>query len=276
MCDVQHQLRDYWSDVVADHPLPSTEELIDGAGADGVAHRTGAPVSDNGTTPAVGDDREILVAVERQPDSKEHIMSTRRWMLIGAAAAVILIVVIAAMIVRDDDPSQTGIVDTPDPTVETTAAPASSTTEAPVPETMEVSFYLLDSRIPPDQFTCLSAPSNFDVEFIDEAGESTVASAVTERFFAPSIEDPPINTTCTDVVAAADGQPAILFSAVIEAPAADTYQSISVNYVFGDVFEVFFEDVTRAEAEAGLYLEYGDDVTRVIGPEDIEALQLAE
>jgi hypothetical protein len=290
MRDVKRQLSDYWSEVTADHRLPGAAELIDRAEAGGAALVTALPgtrISDNGTTPPVDSVDEILVDLDRRPDPGGKTMTRQRWLIIGAAAAIVLIVGIVALAMQGDDSSDTDTVDEPDPAPETTVAPTTTapptTTESaapPEPETTEVSLFLLDSAIPPEQFTCLSAPSNFEVDFVDEAGESTVVRAVTEAWFAPSIEDPPINTTCTDVAASFDGQPAILFSAVLDAPASDVYQSIAVKYVFSEEFATFFEDVPLAEAQAGLYLEFSDEADleepRVLTAEDIEALQLAE
>ena len=107
------------------------------------------------------------------------------------------------------------------------------------------------------------------------AALGTTVLAVNETYFAPSIEDPDINMTCTDVPVAADGQPAILLTAVLDVPAAETYESIGIKYLFED-FETFFEDVTAEEAEAGLFVEFSDEGTRVIGPDGTDALQLTE
>ena len=204
MRDVESQLRDYWSGLIADHPVPSAAALIDPEDVvDAKSSPVGAgePISANGTMPVVGQDSEILVDLDQRPETKDNTMSTKQWLLIGAAAALVLIAGIVAISVQDDDQgldtvatpeSPTTVVPTPTPTP--TSAPPTTVvpTTTPAPEVLDVAAQIRayfdarnsalaapvpdpDESLQFDQFAEGEALSNLneDVQGFYEAGRAT-------------------------------------------------------------------------------------------------------
>ena len=160
-------------------------------------------------------------------------------------AIAVLVVLAGAACSGDSSDDAAAETTVPPPTTETTLPPPSGTIEVP--------FYVIDPSIPSD-LTCGEAIPGFNVSFVDESGESTVVEARSED---DSLTDEAVNTTCTTVVV--DGEPALSYAAVLDVPAAETYESIALRYPFADgqgsdVDNPVFEMVTRAEAEAGLYV----------------------
>lgn len=136
MRSVETQLRDYFSQLVADHPVPNAAALIDlerTAGAESSPGRAGAPVSANGTTPIVQGDSGILVDLVQQPEPKEHTMSPKQWILVGVAAALVVIVGIVAVNAPSDDEGRLDSVDSPEQSAD--AAPVETTSPSSPPPT---------------------------------------------------------------------------------------------------------------------------------------------
>jgi hypothetical protein len=159
-----------------------------------------------------------------------------------------------------------------EPPVTTTAA---ESTLAPSSDTVEVPFYVIETGIPLG-LTCESALLGFNVSFSDESGGSTIVEARIEHF---SVADEAVNATCTEDLA--NGEPALFYAAVLDAPAAETYESIALRYPTGngqgsDRDITVYEMVTQAEAEAGLYVELGGGVHVTLDPSEVEDFPLAD
>jgi hypothetical protein len=190
-----------------------------------------------------------------------------------------------------DEPTTTEPPETtPSTDAPTTAPPATTEPEADKPpvtttavestlpsssDTVVVPFYVTETGIPLD-LTCESALLGFNVSFSDDSGGSTVVEARIEHF---SVADVAVNTTCTEDLA--DGEPALLYAAVLDAPAAETYESIALRYPIGngqgsDRDITVFEIVTQAEAEAGPYVEVGGGVQVPLDPSEVEDFPLAD
>ena len=147
------------------------------------------------------------------------------------------------------------------------AASETTLTEAVPAEPIEgvgVPFYVLDTAIP-RALTCGSAEPGFDVEFFDESGGSTVVEARVEH---DAVTDEVVNATCTDELV--DGEPALYYAAVLDAPIAETYESIRLRYPF--MPETVFEMVTRVEAETGFYVEVTREGVSPLEPSELEVL----
>jgi hypothetical protein len=113
--------------------------------------------------------------------------------------------------------------------------------------------------------TCGSAEPGFDVEFFDESGGSTVVEARVEH---DAVTDEVVNATCTDELV--DGEPALYYAAVLDAPIAESYESIRLRYPF--MPETVFEMVTRVEAETGFYVEVTREGVSPLEPSELEDL----
>jgi hypothetical protein len=158
-----------------------------------------------------------------------------------------------------------------DPPVTTTAA--SESTLPPAGETIEVPFYLVDTGYPAG-WTCADAIPGFNVSFSDESGESIVVEA---RFESEFVDDEAVNTTCAvDLI----DQPAIFYAAILEVPAAETYESIEVRYPFAngagsDRYDPVFQTVTREQLEAGLGVRAGDGTQTPLDAAEVENFPLS-
>ena len=174
-------------------------------------------------------------------------------------------VAVAASACSGDSGDEAAAETTP-PTTE-----AGETTEQ-TGETIEVPVVLLDTAIPPTEFTCKTAKNRFDVLFVNQLGETSVHEARTESDY----KNPTVNATCTNVVEAGDGEPAVLYEAVLDVPEALRYDSIELRYLMDDFGSVYTQ-LPREIAEGGLYIEMSDDDgIRPTLPEQIEALELEQ
>jgi hypothetical protein len=216
------------------------------------------------------------------PDRNEPHNRSRTWMLVAAGVAAVALVgglIVAAN--RDSDampaaePTVTVVEQATEAAPTTTAA---ESTLAPSSGTVEVPFYVIDADIP-DELSCGSAVPGFNVSFSDDSGGSTVVEARTED---DSVPDEDVNTTCIKDLF--EGVPALFYAVVLDAPAAETYDSIELRYPFAngqglpgrDGNVTVFEMVTQAEAEAGLYVEVHFSTFVALDPSEVEDFPLAD
>lgn len=155
------------------------------------------------------------------------------------------------------DPTTTQPVETAPDTVATTLPATTEPAIDPTTDTIEVPFYVVDPTIP-GVATCAEVIQGFHVSFTNGAGESTVVEALID---SPRVTDEVVNTTCME--GDYGGVPALYYTAVLDAPAAELYQSIELRYpyAFGagsDRFETVFEGVGRVDVEAGIGVSGSD------------------
>jgi hypothetical protein len=144
------------------------------------------------------------------PDRNEPHNRSRTWMLV--AACVGAVAVVGGLIVA--------VVEQPTEAEKTTTA--AEPTLPPSGGTVEVPFYVIDADTPVNM-TCGAGIPGFNISFSDGSGGSTVVEA---RIEDDSVPDEVVNTTCT--VNLFEGVPSLFYAAVLDAPAAETYESIEL------------------------------------------------
>lgn len=156
-----------------------------------------------------------------------------------------------------------------------TAATVDSTIE-PSGDTVLVRFHIVDTSFP-DGWTCDDAIPGFDVAFTDESGERTNVEARFPSDFRLATADP--NGECA--IELFDGEPALFLTANLDAPTAETYQTIETRYPFAygagsDTYNRYYEMVTSEEAEAGLYYQIVGEGTQVVGEVALDPSEAAD
>jgi hypothetical protein len=149
-------------------------------------------------------------------------------------------------------------------TTPTSTAPTTTVTDTPSTQPPSdgvlVPFHFVDASFPAGG-TCDDAIPGFEVAFTDESGERTIVAARFTTSFRLSTDDP--NAVCA--IETFEGAPALFVTARLDAPAAETYQSIETRYPFdngagNDTYTTVFEMVTSEQAQAGLYVELQQDM----------------
>lgn len=161
---------------------------------------------------------------------------------------------------------------TPTAAAATTAATDDASTGQPSDGVL-VPFHFVDASFPAG-WTCDDAIPGFEVAFTDERGERTIVAARFAGSSGPSTDD--ANATCA--IEPFDGEPALIVTARLDAPAAETYRSIETRYPFAngvgnDTYDTVFEMVTSDQAQAGLYVEQQQGVPPApLDPSDVADL----
>jgi hypothetical protein len=186
----------------------------------------------------------------------------------GAIATVCLLAAAACSSDGDDTASESAPTDAPttvpavteppettepEPLEPPATAVTTDSTIEPSGDTILVRYHIVDTSFP-DGWTCDDAIPGFDVAFTDESGERTNVEARFPSDFRLATDDP--NGECA--IELFDGEPALFLTANLDAPTAETYQTIETKYPFAygagaDTYDLHFEMVAAEEAEAGLY-----------------------
>lgn len=210
----------------------------------------------------------------------------------GAIATACLLLATACSSDGDNTTSQSTPTDAPTTEVEeasvepttteplettpTTTAPTTTVTDTPSTQPPSdgvlVPFHFVDASFPAG-WTCDDAIPGFEVAFTDESGERTIVAARFTTSFRLSTDDP--NAVCA--IDTFEGAPALFVTARLDAPAAETYQSIETRYPFdngagNDTYTTVFEMVTSEQAQAGLYVELQQDM----GPVALDPSEAAD